>query len=496
MKKIFFLPLSLIVISAISQEKVYTDDWQSLDQRPIPGWFTDARFGIFIHWGVYSVPSYAEVVPDGYAEWYWYSLLNTDRHSYKNTRAFHDRVYGKDFMYQDFEHRFTAELYNPDQWAELFKSSGAKYVVLTSKHHEGYCLWNSPVADSSWGRPWNAVTGTPKRDLVGDLTTAVKKAGLRMGFYYSLAEWFNPIWLTDKKTYVNSVMIPQLKALVTQYKPSVLFADGEWYLSDTAWNSTAFLAWLYNESAVKTDIVVNDRWGKNTRGKHPSTYYTSEYGSGLGSGTVWEESKGMGQSYGYNRMEGINDYKSGHDLIVGLSDIVSNGGNLLLDIGPSADGLIPVIMQQRLKEIGAWLHENGEAIYETKPWHISHSWSKGIKPTVKNGVYQSGYDITKLITVKVDTANIEAFYTTRSNYLYAIIPDYLLSLQIPNLNISQVEKVFSLGSKKQLAFTQKGNDLRIDLSNLKPTDIKLTPFVVKIELKSTKKNNRFKTIWQ
>lgn len=470
------------------QQSMYKPNWQSLDQRSIPAWFPAARFGIFIHWGVYSVPSYAEVVPDGYAEWYWYSLVKTDRHSFQNTQAFHNRVYGKDFPYQNFEQRFTAELFNPDQWAALFKSSGAKYVVLTSKHHEGYCLWNSPEADSTWGRPWNAVTGTPRRDLLGELTNAVKKAGLRMGFYYSLSEWFNPLWETDKSAYVDRVMLPQLKNLVNKYKPSLLFADGEWYLSDTTWKSTAFLSWLYNESPVKKEVVVNDRWGSNTRGKHPSTYYTSEYGSGLQAGVTWEESKGMGQSYGYNRMEAVDDYKSGHDLIINLSDIVSNGGNLLLDIGPSADGLIPVIMQQRLREIGAWLSTNGEAIYDTKPWKLNHSWSRGIRPAVKGGNYQSGYDITRLVANKnkKDTAHIEAFYTTRQNYLYAILPAYQPLLEIPDLRLPPSAKIVVLGSNKPVPFKQVNKNVLIDLSALRPDDVPSSCFVIKIKTESVR----------
>ena len=121
---------------------------------------------------------------------------------------------------------------------------------LTSKHHEGYCLWNSAEADRTWQKPWNAVTGTPKRDLLGDLTDAVRAAGLKMGYYYSLYEWFNPLWLSDKKRYVDEHMIPQFKDLVTKYKPAVIFSDGEWELSDTAWKSEELLAWLFNESPV------------------------------------------------------------------------------------------------------------------------------------------------------------------------------------------------------------------------------------------------------
>ena len=222
MKRLFLTLLTFTSLS-FSYSQKYKADWPSLNQRKIPEWFHRDKFGIFIHWGVYAVPAYAPVIPNSglsYAEWYW-KRIQEKRPEFI---SFHEKVYGKDFPYENFEKSFKAELYNPDQWADVFKQSGARYVVLTSKHHEGYCLWNSAEADRTWGRPWNAVTGTPKRDLLGDLTNSVRKAGLKMGFYYSLYEWFNPLWLSDKKRYVDEHMFPQFKDLVIKYKPSVIFS--------------------------------------------------------------------------------------------------------------------------------------------------------------------------------------------------------------------------------------------------------------------------------
>jgi alpha-L-fucosidase len=265
MKKLMIvLAMSVTFTAAFTQK--YKANWSSLNQRKIPSWFHNDKFGIFIHWGVYAVPAYAPVIKnsgDSYAEWYWFRMHEKQ----KDFSAFHNKNYGKDFLYQQFEPMFKAELFEPDHWAKVFKQSGARYVVLTSKHHEGYTLWNNADADRTWERPWNAVTGTPKRDLLGDLTNSVRAAGLKMGYYYSLYEWFNPLWLTDKKRYVTEHMFPQFKDLVTKYKPSVIFSDGEWEMSDTAWRSEELLAWLFNESPVAADVVVNDRWGSNTRGK-------------------------------------------------------------------------------------------------------------------------------------------------------------------------------------------------------------------------------------
>ena len=152
-----------------------------------------------------------------------------------------------------FAPMFKAELYDPNQWADIFHRSGAKYIVLTSKHHDGYCLWPSKEANESWGRPWNAVDIGPGRDLLGELTNAVRAKGIHMGFYYSLYEWYNPLWATDRAMYVEKHMFPQFKDLVTRYKPSVIFSDGEWDMDSKDWRSEELMAWLFNESPVKDE---------------------------------------------------------------------------------------------------------------------------------------------------------------------------------------------------------------------------------------------------
>ena len=214
-------PFPSIASSAFAQ--MYEPSWESLDRRPTPAWFSEARFGIFIHWGTYSVPAYAPVIPGklAYAEWYWHAMTN-GRDNPKageletGTWAFHKRVYGSGTPYQDFAPQFKAELFDPDHWAEVFANSGAKYVVLTSKHHEGFTLWPSKDASRTWGHPWNSVEIGPKRDLLGDLSEAVRRKGLRMGYYYSLYEWYNPLWLSDKPRYVKEHVFPQFKDLVTR----------------------------------------------------------------------------------------------------------------------------------------------------------------------------------------------------------------------------------------------------------------------------------------
>lgn len=388
--------LLFVFLNTFAFSQNYQPTWESIDSRPIPEWFSDAKFGIFIHWGLFSVPAWGPTdasVYDKYAEWYWNKLMNRDSKVHKNFVEFHKQTYGEDFKYQDFVKEFTCEMFEPADWAKIFKNAGAKYVVLTSKHHEGFTLWPN---QQSWN--WNAVDVGPHRDLAGDLIHAVRDEGLRMGYYYSLYEWYNPLYKTDVNKYVDEHMIPQMKDLVISYKPDILWTDGEWDHPSEVWKSTEFLAWLYNESPVKDEVVVNDRWGKETRSKHGGIY-TTEYDlvhSGVMTETLshpWEECRGIGGSFGYNRNENLESYSTSEELVHILIDKVARGGNLLLNIGPTADGRIPVIQQQRLKDIGDWLSVNGEAIYGTT------SWEKAKPAELPNVFYtQKGKDLFVICT--------------------------------------------------------------------------------------------------
>lgn len=370
MKKIIFTLIlaTTLTFTAFSQ---YQPNWESLDKRETPQWWKDAKFGIFIHWGLYSVPAYAPVnevdgIYEKYAEHYYNRLLTGN----KFFQDFHAKHYGENFKYGDFASLFKAEYFNPDEWAELFKEAGAKYVVLTSKHHDGFCLWPSTQSPH-----WNSVVMGPHVDIIDTLSQAVRDTGLRFGLYYSLLEWAHPLYSQPTiEKWVDTHMFPQMKELVNNYKPEIIFSDGEWDYDSKTLKSEEFLAWLYNDSPVKNTVVVNDRWGKETRSQH-GDYYTTEYdlvhnaeGIGDKADHPWEESRGIGTSYGYNRFETTEHYLSSKQLIDILIDKVSNGGNFLLNIGPDATGMIPVIMQQRLLDIGKWLKVNGEAIYSSQPW--------------------------------------------------------------------------------------------------------------------------------
>jgi alpha-L-fucosidase len=218
----------------------------------------------------------------------------------------------------------------------------------------------------------------------------------------------------------------------------VVWADGEWEHSSETWKSTQFLAWLYNESPVKNTVVVNDRWGKETRSKHGG-YYTTEYdlvGQEDTKGTKfdhpWEECRGIGGSFGYNRNENLKDYESSESLVHMLINKVARGGNLLLNIGPTADGRIPVIMQQRLSDMGAWLKVNGEAIYGTRKWAKSPA-------------------ITKETTV---------FFTTKGNDLYVIMTRWQDNPLVVE-RVNKAESVTLLGFKGKVKYSVSGGRMTI-----------------------------------
>ena len=469
----------MLFCATVLSAQTYKPNWESIDSRPVPTWFTDAKFGIFIHWGVYSVPSYAPVIPGklAYSEWYWNAITEGQKSKENPVNAgsweYHKRMYGADYDYKDFAPQFRAELFDPEHWADVFQRSGAKYVALTSKHHEGFAMWPSKEASKSWGRPWNSVEIGPKRDLLGDLTNAVRAKGLKAGIYFSLYEWYNPLWLTDKPRYVAEHMTPQFKDVVTRYKPSIIFSDGEWELPSSEWHSAELLAWLYNESPVKDEVIVNDRWGKETRHKHGG-YWTTEYTPGMAdSNRAWEESRGMGFSYGYNRAERIDHYHSGRELVILLTDLVSRGGNLLLDIGPAADGTIPVVMEERLLQIGSWLKVNGDAIYGTKPWKSTRQWSEGEVPKIDyNAEFNTNYDVTRLTEKPAaGKAGIQAFFTTKGSDLYAILPRWPGSqFTVKEMDGAKLKSVTLLGATTALKFKSQGNTVTVEMPEV-PEDL-------------------------
>ena len=421
---------------------MYENNWESLNKRPVPEWFADAKFGIFIHWGLYSVPAYA---PKGkYAEWYGYHCDEIVERS-ANDREYYDyhqKKYGPDFKYNDFAGEFRAELFDADKWAELFQKSGAKYINFVSKHHDGFCMYKS---DYAWN--WNSVDVGPHRDFLMELKEALAKTDVRFGVYHSVYEWFNPVYLRTPEEYAVEHLIPMLKELIEKYQPATLFTDGEWEHPSDVWHSTEFLQWLYNESSVKDFIVPNDRWGKETRGRVGGNF-TTEYGyietgrkiEDVELDRPFEECRGIGMSFGFNKNEDVADYLSAKELIEMLCDLVSKGGNFLLNIGPAADGTIPVIMEERLLQMGDWLRVNGEAIYGTRIY--SKQLQKGV------------------------------YYTKKGDDVYAIINRFPFGSQLLELvDYDPAMKAELLGSNAALEIRDNGGKAEIVFPAINPDEL-------------------------
>ena len=434
---------------------------KSIRSHKVPDWFHDAKFGIFIHWGLYSVPAFAvkelsftespEVGEEyyfknnPYAEWY----LNTLRISGSPTQEYHYREYGEDFAYDDFIPIFNEEIekWNPQDWAELFKNAGAKYVVLVTKHHDGFLLWPSkypnPIKENY----------RANRNIVSELTNSVKNKGMKMGFYYSTSlDWsFNlgPIdaRITDM---TNGITTPEYteyvknhwNELIDDYEPSILWSD---IGAPPPFDLFELFAYYYNRFP---EGVTNDRWDKiyHESGKvvkmRRTFFYdftTPEYYSyDIIKKKKWESNRGIGNSYGYNKMEKESDYLVSNDLIKMLVDIVSKNGNLLLNVGPMSDGRIPEIQKEALLGIGQWLEINGEGIYGTRPWERAEGKT-------------------------LDNLDIRFTHKNENLYIHLLNNPIGKTLKILSLKIPRPSTIRLLGYNDQLIWEQDQEDLIITI---------------------------------
>jgi len=368
-----------------------------------PAWYDDAKFGIMIHWGVWTVPAWAETTLDPeaiadpkdpmyllappcppcpgvenfllnnpYTEWYENSLTidGTD------TQEFHRETYGADFPYTRFQPQFEqrAESWDPDEWARLFAEAGARYVVFVTKHHDGYALWPTEVENQN--RPdwfW-------QRDAVGELATAVRERCLRMGVYYSGGiDWsFKPPPIKDVYDFASTApegpeyaayFEAHYRELIARYQPSILW-------NDITSPAEADLTTLFEDYyAAVPEGLVNDRWWPiNPDPDDPDSqlepdFRTVEYDvPDENPGYKWETVRGIGRTFGYNSNERPEDYGTPEKYVHMLIDVVSKNGNLLLNVGPMADGTIPEQQVTILRALGAWGARYGEAIFATRPW--------------------------------------------------------------------------------------------------------------------------------
>ena len=351
----------------------YEPTWDSLRTHPVPDWFHDAKLGIFIHWGLYSVPAFAP--PTGelgkvdwntwfyknpYAEWY----LNSLRLTTSETATRHAATYGADFDYYRFSETFhkESEKWDPNKWAEVIQRTGAGYAVLTTKHHDGFALWPSKVKHPTRNDL------TTKRDFTGELTSAVRKKGLRMGLYYSGGlDWTfetKPVatmgdlgTTAPKSQEYADYADAHWRELIERYEPAVLWNDISYPKLGKIAN---IFADYYNRFP---EGLVNSRF--NTPHIDFTTPEYTKYDKIVEK--KWETCRGLGFSFGYNQVEDGRHVIAADKLIEMLIDIASKNGNLLLNIGPKPDGTISEIQMDRLEKLGAWMAVNGEGIRGTRP---------------------------------------------------------------------------------------------------------------------------------
>jgi alpha-L-fucosidase len=477
----------------------YQPTRKSLREHPVPDWYQDAKLGIFVHWGLYSVPGWAPTTGkhgelqgregwaawfarNPYAEWYLNSLRITDSPTHRH----HVQTYGADFAYDDFVPLFNEAIgaWDPHEWAEMFQRAGAQYAVLTTKHHDGFLLWPSRY-------PNPRKTGyTAGRDLVGELAAAVRAQGMRMGLYYS----GGLDWTFDQSPILDILdlllTVPQAsdyveyanhhwRELINLYRPSILWNDIGY---PAAADLKALFADYYNQIPGG---VINDRWSQFkaagsrilhrrpvravlswaigqalSRGISPPSsglfdFRTPEYTS-FDQITIkkWESTRGIGYSFGYNQNEGPEHCISAEELIRSFVDIVSKNGNLLLNVGPMADGTIPEIQRERLLGLGQWLEVNGEAIFGTRPWvHAEGRTGEGI----------------------------DVRFTQDGKALYAILLDRPEQVQVTleSLLVDEGTTVHLLGHQPRLDWRQEGENLVITLPQGLPASsayaLRLTP---------------------
>ncbi|MDQ4212511.1 alpha-L-fucosidase [Microbacterium capsulatum] len=345
----------------------------------VPEWYRDAKLGFFVHWGLYSVPAWAVQHGEGvhiptedayawhqYAEWYG----NTVRIAGSPTWLRHQELYGSGTSYEDLADLWDASAFDADGFVGELVGAGARYIVPTTKHHEGFCLWDSATTG------FTAARRGPRRDLIAEFHDAARRAGTRFGVYFSGAlDWHAsdfPAIESDTDLFryrrndvpFSRYAAAQLDELVERFSPDLLWNDIEWPDGGKGRDDFAVAALLRRYFQRVPDGVVNDRWGVPYHG-----FLTREYTHIPDIiDRPWESTRGLGYSFGYNQAEDERQSMSGAALIRLLVDVVAKNGNLLINVGPTAAGEIPELQRQAMRQLGSWLRTNGASIYGTRPW--------------------------------------------------------------------------------------------------------------------------------
>jgi len=463
-------------VDSLDHQGPFRPDWESLKTYEVPEWYRDAKFGIFIHWGVYSVPAFGN-------EWYPRNMYREGSEEYKH----HIATYGAQdkFGYKEFIPMFKAEHFDPAAWAELFKKAGAKYVVPVAEHHDGFAMYDSGLSD------WTAAKMGPHRDVIGELAKAVRAQGLHFGvsshrvehnfflgvgraiasdvndpqyaaLYGPAHTWMmNPAGtpLDNDFTYVSSEWADDWLArgaeLVEKYHPDIVYFD--WWIGQPSIrpNLTRFAAFYYNSSLQYGDHVGVINYKDYAMQESAAVLDLERSQLGDIRRLYWQTDTSVSnKSWGYIKDD---TFKLPEFMVHQLIDIVSKNGNLLLNIGPRSDGTIPEPVQQVLLDVGAWLNVNGEAIYDTRPWRTY------------------GEGPTKVMTGSFHDTDVEHYtaadfrFTTKGDVLYAIglgwptNREAVIRSLARTIGSEQVQSTAMLGSDAKLSFEQRADGLHVQL---------------------------------
>jgi len=437
---------------------------ESLAAHAVPDWYADAKLGVFVHWGVYSVPAWAN--PDSehaYAEWYPYYMYEEG----SDTHEYHREEYGETVEYADFIEEWNAENWDPDRWADFFAAVGARYVVLTGEHHDGFPLWPTHYTK------YNAAEMGPERDLVGELCEAVRDRGLKFAAsYHANLNYYQPGFegrfghpdyaggphgapeTGPGPEYVD-FMNAKHRELIRRYEPDLLWFDTPQADADHL-NAHELIADYYNRAEEwGKEVAVNDRASTDhdaLAGHEPED--TEAFGGDFATPEyatfeeikpfTWETCRGIGRSFGYNQVEEPEHHLSRAELVWLLVDVVSKNGNLLINVGPRADGTIPDLQREPLLALGEWLDAHGEAIYGTTYWAKAEGGA----------------------TAPGDGTDPEVRYTWTDDTLYAILdgwPDEECGLGIgEHADLDSVEGVRLLGDGSDPAYRTGGESLVVE----------------------------------
>lgn len=488
-------------VKAVAHAGPFAPDWPSLGAYRIPDWFRDAKFGIFLHWGVYSVPAFAN-------EWYPRNMYLEGNAAFKH----HVETYGPQskFGYKDFIPEFKAEKFDPDAWVNLFAAAGARYVVPVAEHCDGFAMYDSDMS------AWTAAKMGPKRDIVGDLATATRKRGLHFGVSSHRAEHFwwyaggmkfdsdvkdpryaglygparpmaiagdddnkepNPShlekWLAPDSSFLQD-WLARSSELVDKYHPDFMYFD--WWIGQPAFQPylKQFTAYYYNRAEARNqDVVLTYK-----QDDFPANAAVLDIERGKLDGIrllAWQTDTSVSiHSWGYAAND---EYRSAGSLVHELVDVVSKNGNLLLNVGPKADGTIPEQARTILLDMGKWLHVNGEAIYATRPWYV---FGEGPTKVSSQEMHSDRQNFTA----------DDIRYTQHGKNLYAIALGWPTGgdLRLHTLwknnpyTAGPVCSVELLGSNEKIHFEQKEDGLHIQLPAQKPDE---PAYTFRIKVKKT-----------